>query len=79
VPDTRWERFLVSLYQITGQYDPMPDLSALREPLHLVPRIEQVSAGLAELLLVLLDKQVDEGETFEYTRPVYKTRQIADQ
>jgi ubiquinone/menaquinone biosynthesis C-methylase UbiE len=59
LPNTLWERFLVGLYQITGQYDPMPDLSALLEPLHLVPHVEQVSAGRAAVTLVLLDKQVD--------------------
>jgi ubiquinone/menaquinone biosynthesis C-methylase UbiE len=59
VPDRLWERFLVGLYQLTGQHDPLPDLSALLEPLHLVPRVEQVSAGKAAVTLVFLDKQVD--------------------
>ena len=60
VPNTLWERFLVGLYRITGQYDPVPDLSALLEPLHLVPRIEQVLAGNAAVVLALLEKQIDE-------------------
>ena len=59
VPNTLWERFLVSLYQITGQYDPLPNLSALLKPLHLVPHVEQILAGRAEVTLVLLEKQVD--------------------
>jgi len=59
VPDTLWERFLVGLYRLTGQHDPLPDLSALLKPLHLVPRVEQVAAGKAAVTLVFLDKKVD--------------------
>lgn len=59
VPHTLWERFLVSLYRITGQHDPLPNLSALLEPLPLVPHVEQVLAGRAEVTLVLLEKQID--------------------
>jgi ubiquinone/menaquinone biosynthesis C-methylase UbiE len=59
VPSTLWERFLIGLFRITGQNDPIPDLSVLLDPLHLSPRVEWLSAGNASVLVILLEKRID--------------------
>jgi ubiquinone/menaquinone biosynthesis C-methylase UbiE len=66
-PDTPWARLLEAVYKITGQRGPLPDLQAELEALGLRYRACWKPVADSWVLLIILEKEIDEQGALGYT------------